>query len=308
MATMKALVKDGSRVGLRRLPLPDLTAADEVRIRVALAGLCRTDLYVAEGSIPAADPLILGHEFAGTVESVGPAVRTVRPGDRVAVLPLVSCGRCYSCSTGDPTNCLDRAMLGMDRDGAFAEFVVLPARCVFPLTSSVSFLVGAYAEPVAAALAVLRAPIQPSQRGLILGTNRFARLVERLLRIHGFGDLTLADPACSAIPAGAFDFVLETGLSAESLRTMMAAARPGGMLILKSRPPDLVGLDVLAAIRKELTFHAVQYGPFARAVALLAEGQIDLADLLGPVFPLEDFASVFGQARSSESAKFFFAP
>ena len=84
MDTMQAIVKCGSSVAVRSVPVPIVRAADDVVIRVAVAGVCRTDLYVAAGRLPCPDPLILGHEFAGTVHAVGSAVTAVTPGQPVA--------------------------------------------------------------------------------------------------------------------------------------------------------------------------------------------------------------------------------
>src|SRR5262249_3486123 len=151
-----------------------------------LAGLCWTDVQVALGELASADPITLGHEFAGEIDAVGREVNHLTPGARVAVRPVLGCRTCAVCQAGDEINCPDRTMLGVDHDGAFAEFVVVPARCAFVLPGSVAWPAAAYAEPVAAALAVFNAGIQPGQRGLVLGRNRFAVLLERLLRAHGF--------------------------------------------------------------------------------------------------------------------------
>src|SRR4051812_41399185 len=151
MSEMLALVKEARSLSLRRVPRPS-PRADEVVVRVASAGLCRTDLYVAEGKLPSANPVILGHEFSGVVDALGSGVTAVTPGQRVAVMPILSCGGCSYCQRGLERVCQQRAMLGVDRDGAFAEFVAVPARFVYPIPSGISFQTAAYAEPVTAAL------------------------------------------------------------------------------------------------------------------------------------------------------------
>jgi L-iditol 2-dehydrogenase len=303
---MTALVKQGSRVALRQVwrPVPD---RDEVLVRVVVAGVCRTDLHVADGRIPGPEPLILGHEFSGVVEAAGPDAGGCGPGCRVAVSPIIPCLDCERCFAGDAINCGRRAMLGVDRDGAFAEYVCVPGRCVWPLPNGASFAAGAYAEPIAAALGVLNAAIHPLHRGVILGNNRFAALTQRVLECQGFKHLARADPAkAAALPGDAFDFVIETALTTETLREMVRLARPRGTLVLKSRQPGLVGLDVNAALRKQLTLRAVQYGHFVQAMGLLARDRLSLDGLLGPAYPLADFAQVFARASHNESAKLFF--
>jgi len=303
MPTMTAIRKVGARAELCRTEVPR-PGPGEVQVRVEAAGVCRTDLFVARGTLAAADGVVLGHEFAGVVSALGDGVTNVRHGDRAAVLPLLPCRCCALCDKGDPINCPRRTMLGVDRDGAFAAFTVVPAELVYPLPATVPFTAAAYAEPIAAALGVLGVGLSPQSRGLVMGGNRFALLIERLLRLHGFHDLLVGDETAG----DEFDFVIETGLRADTLERMTRAARPGGTLVLRSRRPGPVALDVLAAVTKQLTIRAAGYGPFRRALGLLVEGALGLDGLLGPSFPLEDFAAVFDRAGRDEGVKLFFAP
>ncbi len=310
MPTMRALRKTGRGVAVCAIPIP-APAADEVRVRVRLAGLCRTDSLVARGDLPCPAALTLGHEFAGEIDAVGPGAIHLKAGDRVAVLPVFGCRACAVCRAGDEINCPTRTMLGVEHDGAFAEFVVVPARCAFALPAGVDWPAAAYAEPVAAALAVLNAGLRPEQRGLLLGRNRFAALLERVLRAHGFGHLTRYAPGADEGPAppdDSQDFVVETEVPGRELDRMLAWLRPGGTLVLKSRLPGAVSFPVLPALLKQLTIRAVNYGPFPRALALLAEGRLDLRDLFGPAYPLEAFAEAFARDAREESVKLFFDP
>jgi threonine dehydrogenase-like Zn-dependent dehydrogenase len=310
---MKALVKSGPTVALCDVPVPAV-AAEEVRVRVAVAGVCRTDLYVARGQIDSADPVILGHEFAGTIDAVGRDVQKWRPGQRVAVRPVLGCKRCPVCEGREEINCPNRTMLGVDHDGAFAEFVCVPAASAFPIPDPLplDWRAAAYAEPVAAALAVCAShPVLGADgRILILGRNRFALLLERLLPHFARSEVAVCDPAMGdpEPPTDSFAVVVETGLSADTIPHMIRAARFKGTLIFKSRQPAPVCFDMLPALIKQLTFKAVNYGPFDLAFGLVAGRQLDLDGLLGPVYPLEAFAEVFDLAESSESAKLFFDP
>jgi L-iditol 2-dehydrogenase len=301
---MKALRKVGPRLEVCCLPVPS-PAPGDVLVRVAVAGLCRTDVYVARGTLPAADPVVLGHEFSGTVAALGAGVTRLHAGQRVAVLPLLPCQRCALCAEGDTINCPERLMLGIDRDGAFAQYVTVPAALVYPVPECLSFHQAAYAEPVAAALGVLQAGIQPRQRGLVLGSNRFSALLQRVLRAHGFDDVTVSGPSPEE---GQYDFVVETGIGPDTLATMVRAARPRGTLVLRSRQPGPVAVDLLAAVSRQLTLRAVNYGSFRQALGLLVEGALDLDGLLGPAFALEAHAEVFARAEASESSKLFFDP
>jgi L-iditol 2-dehydrogenase len=308
MTRMRAIVKRGTTVAVQRVPRPDC-GATEVVIGMRAAGLCRTDLYVAQGKVPSADPVILGHEFAGVVEQVGAEVREFRLGQRVAAMPVLQCGECDRCRLGDTNTCLDPTMLGVHRHGAFAEAVAVPACNVYPVPDEMPFASAAYAEPVAAALGVLNAGLNREHRGLLLGRNRFAELLRQVFQVHGFHSVSLHDPRNDPKPpASSFDFVVETGASTAILQEAVRLVRPHGTIVLRSRNPDPVGLIFPAAIAKELTFRAVNYGPFVRGIALLAEGQLDLGPLLNATRRLEEFEQVFEAAGQHEATKFFFAP
>ncbi|MBM3946636.1 MAG: L-threonine 3-dehydrogenase, partial [SAR202 cluster bacterium] len=281
--------------------------ANAVLIRVAAAGICRTDLYVAEGRLPVSEPRRLGHEFSGTVEAVGAAVRRVAPGDRVTALPWLSCGNCAECRRPDsrPYRCRQARMLGVEADGAFTGWIALPEEIVYRLPASLPFLHGAYAEPVAASLAVLNAPLPRDGRGVLYGDNRIARLTLAVLRASGFQDLTLYDPGlCGPEPEpGSYDWAIETLPTPTMLDCLIRAVRPGGQVVLKSRPSQPTPLDIRAAVLKDLTFCAVNYGDFEAAIALLAGGHLELADLLGPVFPLEQWVQAFAAAGDPGGAE-----
>ncbi len=307
---MKALVRDGNSVAVRALPQSALLKQDDVVVRVMLAGLCRTDLYAAEGKIKTANPLILGHEFSGIVTEVGSDVEQVAAGDRVTVNPVIPCGKCKYCNNGTAAGCQRYEFLGVDRNGCFAGYITVPASAIYRLAHGVSFMAAAYAEPVAASLAVLKTGIQPEERGIIFGNNRFSQLMEKILRVHGFNNVAVYDPLNEedSFEREAFDFVIETMVSTETLSDMVEAARPGARIILKSRQYEPILLRLNSIIRKEPVFHVVNYGSFEEAVGLLVSGRVQVDDLVDGVYPLEDFEVVLKRAGQKESLKPFFAP
>ena len=307
MLTMPAITRAASGVIFTEVLVPE-PPPGEVRVRVHLVGVCRTDVQAARGEVRCAGPVVLGHECAGTIDRMGPGVEGLKVGQRVAVQPVIGCRECPVCQAGEPINCPDRELLGIDRDGAFAEFVRVPADCVFPIADSLGWQAAAYAEPVAAALAVFRAGIRPADQVLVLGRNRFSALLEQLLRLRGVAEVHVAAENDRAVPESHFDKVIETSLTPDTLRKMARAARPGGTLVLKSRQTTTVELNPRQAIRKQLTLRAVNYGSFAEALSLLGEGRLRLDGLLGDVYPLEAFQEVFDLAEADESAKLFFDP
>jgi threonine dehydrogenase-like Zn-dependent dehydrogenase len=289
-----------------RVPVPE-PGPGEVLIRVEVAGVCRTDVYVAQGKLSCADPLILGHEFAGVVAAGGPDDHAFAPGDRVVVMPAIPCGACLRCAGGMPECCPHHQFLGVGRHGAFAEYIAVPAQVVHHLPQALSFREGAYAEPVCASLAVLKASIQPEERGLIYGDNRIAELTKRVLSTAGFAavETQRTDPS-APLETDTYDFVIETQPIARAFDEIIRILRPGGRVILKSRPPGPVAIDLAAAVRKEVVLESVSYGSFSESLEFLT--RYNLADLFGEARPLEDFADVFATDDVGENLKCFLSP
>ena len=301
---MKAIYKRQRSIGVETIPVPGIASPSDVLIRIALAGLCRTDIYVAENRIPCKNPLVLGHEFSGHVEKTGSEVAGLKAGDRVAVMPLFPSNdfilpngkRSYSQAT----------MMGIDYDGAFSEFVTVPASAVYKLPSGVSMMQGAYIEPVAASLAVLNANINPEQKGLIFGDNRISRLTERLMRARGFNGIEVCDSS-EKLPADYYDFIIETLATTETIKEMVNALKPGGRLILKSRQHTPVSFTINTLVLKDITLESVSYGDFQDAINLVADGKLNVNDLFGDVFRLEQYENVFELAQQAETKKLFFS-
>lgn len=274
---MRALRRFGGGVELIERAAVE-AAPGEVVVAVAAAGICRTDLYVADGSIPVERPVILGHEAAGWVD-----------GRLVAINPAIDGG----------------GFLGIDRDGAFATAVAVPASAIVPMPAAMDPRRAAYLEPVAASLAVTDAPIATGDRGVVFGAGRIAELAVRVLRACGFRSIVRA--ARPGEIDGAFDFAIETGLSATggSLDPLIAAVRPGGVVVLKSRPARPASIDLRLAVERQVTLRAVRYGRFAAAADLLASDRLELGDLLGASFALDDWERAFDAAAADESRKQF---
>src|SRR5256714_14046705 len=117
---------------------------NDVLIRIRAAGLCRSDAHYRAGVSPVARlPLTLGHEVAGVVEQTGEHVENFKPGDRVCVHYLVTCGTCAFCRQGNEQFCATAEMIGKHRDGGYAEFIAVPERSVFHLPDEIPFEQGA---------------------------------------------------------------------------------------------------------------------------------------------------------------------
>lgn len=129
---------------LEEVPVPQITAPDEVIVRVGAAGLCRTDLHIIEGvwkdiqdTSRTLLPYILGHENAGWVEEVGAGVRSVKPGDAVICHPLRTCGVCYGCRRGEDMYCENARFPGLNADGGFADYLLTNERALIKLNPNI---------------------------------------------------------------------------------------------------------------------------------------------------------------------------
>jgi threonine dehydrogenase-like Zn-dependent dehydrogenase len=206
-----------------------------------------------------------------------------------------------------PECCPHHQFLGVNRHGAFAEYIAVPAQVVHHLPQSLSFREGAYTEPICASLAVLKANIQPGERGLIYGDNRIAELTKRVLSAAGFPAVeTYRMDRPLPLETDAYDFVIETQPISRAFDEMIRVLRPGGRIILKSRPAAPVAIDLAAAVRKEVVFESVSYATFSESLEFLTRH--NTADLLGQPHPLEDFADVFATDAVSEHLKNFLSP
>lgn len=296
---MRALVRSSGRVGVSERPAL-APGAHEVILRVIAAGICRTDVLVAEGRIDAADPVVLGHELAGVVEALGSEVRDVALGAHVTVKPFVGCGACVWCMHGRTELCGD-GQLGVHLDGGFAEQVRVPASLVHLLPLGVSPRAGAYTEPVAAVLAA-REAVGEGDTGVVLGDNRIATLTARVLQAAGIAIERAADPR--AVESSSVDFVIETMPTAEILREAVRVVRPGGTVVLKSRSVSTVEIPLAHAVAKQVTFRALRYAPFEEAIALLPRLALD--DLFGETLTIDGFDRAFAAASRDERQKLFF--
>ena len=281
---------------------------NELAIQVRAIGLCRTDLRVFDGTIPVSMPLVPGHEFAGVVVATGDDVAAFKAGDHVVVNPVLSCGRCSFCEQS-PELCQQTKFLGVDLDGACRQFINVPESAVFPIPDTLCFREAAFAEPVAASLAVLNASIKLEDKGVLLGSNRISELTMRILSVNGFNNITrCSEKDLANLPSHTFDFAIETMATTETINHLIRCLKPNGTLVLKSRQQAPVELTLADLLPKRLRIECVNYGPFSDAVELLASGRVSVKDLVGTEYALSDFELAFAQAAKDEQVKTFIVP
>ena len=184
---LSVVVDSPNRMGVREMPMP-MAAAGEVRVRVRYAGICGSDLHIFHGKNPFVSyPRIIGHEFVGTIESVGEGVDAARIGETVAVDPVISCGHCHACTIGRRNVCRNLIVLGVHRDGGFGQYTCVPAGNAYRIPAEIADTCAAIIEPFAvAANATARTGVLPGDVALIYGAGTVGLTILQVLkRVHG---------------------------------------------------------------------------------------------------------------------------
>jgi L-iditol 2-dehydrogenase/galactitol-1-phosphate 5-dehydrogenase len=191
---MKALVlKQDKLLEFTDVPMPEKPAADWLLLRVAYAGICNSDIQRGFGGSAYHYPLIMGHEFSAIVEDSF-ADSHFSPGDRVVAYPLLPCGRCLPCQTGDYAQCLDYDYFGSRRDGGFAEYVYMPEDNLIPVPAHVDLLHAALTEPCAVALhGVNKLDVFPGDTAVVIGFGPIGNMVAQWLSIRGCARIFTVD-------------------------------------------------------------------------------------------------------------------
>ncbi len=252
---MKALVyTQANHVQLQERPVPDL-APGEVVLRIDAVGICGSDMHAYHGHDPRRLPgLVLGHEFAGTV--LHSASADWQPGMRATGNPLITCGHCDYCLQGRDNLCANRTMVGMTRQGAFAQQMGIPARCLIALPDALDAVSAALTEPAATALHAINLSMRvlvrplPECRVLVLGGGAIGMLAALLLRHYGVAELEVAetnplrrasieqhakcasyDPRERSATDNGFDYVIDAVGSVATRKAALAAVKPGGVVM-----------------------------------------------------------------------------
>jgi L-iditol 2-dehydrogenase len=341
---MRAVVKESSGQGQLALkewpePSPD---RDGVKIKIAAAGICGTDIHILDGEWPCNPPVVLGHEFCGTVTEVGGSVSSFLPGDRVvASNPARTCGGCYHCRAGNPFMCSKRVSVGYMIDGAFGEYVCITEQRCHKLPENVSFRQAALGEPLTAAVhgvlerttvragdlvvisgpgcvgifAMVIAKLQGA-RTIVLGVTKDDR---RLALAKELGaDLVIdatkenVSEAVSEYSSGSgADLVFECAGAPASLETCLSVVRKEGTLLQLGIYSRAFQADFNKIVMKELTVigsFGYVWTSWRRSLQLLADGKIRADQMISHELPLKDFDEAFRLTRDGTATKVVFNP
>lgn len=322
---------------LSREPVPHPGDGEQL-LRVTAVGLCGSDLHwfseAGIGDATLGRPLVLGHELAGVIESGR------RRGERVAVDPAISCGRCEFCLEGNPNFCEEMRFAGYAAtDGALREFMVWPERFLHPLPESCSDAEGALLEPLGVALHALDlGHVRVGMSVGVFGCGPVGLLLIQLARAAGAASVFATDllphrltAACRfgarevlatadgrereeilrATEGRGVDVAFEVAGENHAVETAVALARPGGRVVLVGIPSDdRTSFSASAARRKGLTLVLSRRmkHTYARAVRLVDTGQVDLDSLVTHRVPLDGYAEGFALLGRREGIKVIVEP
>jgi L-iditol 2-dehydrogenase len=312
---------------------PQPSASAEVLIRVEAAGICGSDLHTyldAEiGDTKLKSPLVLGHEFAGTIEAVGEdplsgQATQLRKGMRVAVDPAQPCGACELCLRGHPNLCTNLHFCGLYPDGGcFCEKIVMPARSCFPLPDSLDAEAGALLEPLGIALhAVDLAKPQQGESAAIIGAGPIGLLILQAAKLAGlnpvfvieqlpwrlrlvekFGGIPIdsartdaREQLLVATLGRGIDVAFEAAWADQSVQLAAELARHGGRLVLVGIPrDDRLTMHHSTARRKGLAIFLSRRmkHTYPRAIQLAEKGLVDVKSLISHRFPLMQLPEAF---------------
>ena len=322
----------GKDIRVETVPDP-VAGPGQVLVRVRAAGVCGSDLhgYRVENAQPR-PPRTSGHELVGEVIALGPGIIGLREGQRVAVEPLVGCGHCEYCLSGQYHLCAELEHIGGARSGGFAELAVAPQDKAYPLPDPLSFEAGTLLDVLACGVhALSRVPVRPGDHVAVIGTGAIGLGIAEMAALAGAGsvavlgrreaplrvaeklagavgiNVAVGDPVEAAMTwtdgRGA-DIVYEAvGGSANTLDLALSIAARGATIGVLGSFQEPQALDTGLALRRELTLAWVwsyarrgERTEYQIALDLLAQGKLQAEPLITHRFPLDRVADAFAAA------------
>jgi threonine 3-dehydrogenase len=342
---MKALRKTSPGRGLQMesVAVPVIGPTDAL-IRVRAASICGTDLHIFGWDRWSASrikpPVTLGHEFCGYVENVGEEVRGIAPGDFVSAEMHVNCGYCQQCRIGQPHICQNLEIIGIDRDGAFAEFVKIPARNVWKIEAGIPERYAAILDPLGNAVHTVLAGDIAGHTVAVTGCGPIGLMAIAVARACGCSTLfaTEVNPHRIALAKrmGAdevlnpeetdavrrvreatggtgVDVLLEMSGNPTAIQQGFKMLRAGGRASLLGIPSQPVNLDLVQdVIFKGATVQGIygrkMFETWVQMTALLKSGRLDLEPLFHETFVLDRFLEAFALLEGGQAGKVLFYP
>ncbi|MET9513680.1 L-threonine 3-dehydrogenase [Streptomyces sp. NPDC002994] len=335
---MKALVKQYAEPGLWLMDVPEPeTGPGDVLIKVLRTGICGTDLHIRSwdgwAQQAVSTPLVLGHEFVGEVAAVGADVADIAVGDLVSGEGHLVCGKCRNCLAGRRHLCRSTIGLGVGRNGAFAEYVALPASNVWVHRAKVDLDIAAIFDPFGNAVHTALSFPLVGEDVLITGAGPIGIMAAAVARHAGARNVVITDVSESRLEiarkAGAtlalnvaqsdiadaqrqlglkegFDIGLEMSGRPEAMRDMVANMTHGGRIAMLGLPAEEFAVDWSKIVTSMITVKGI-YGREMYetwyAMTVLLEGGLDLSPVITGRYAHQDFDAAFDEAATARSGK-----
>ncbi|KAI1490080.1 GroES-like protein [Biscogniauxia mediterranea] len=330
-------------------PVPSLSGPHDVLVAVNYTGICGSDVHYWEhgaiGHFVVKDPMVLGHESAGTVVAAGPAVTSLKPGDRVALEPGYPCRRCGPCLSGHYNLCPDmRFAATPPYDGTLTGYWAAPADFCYKLPDAVSLQEGALIEPLAVAVHIVRqASVSPGQSVVVMGAGPVGLLCAAVAGAFGATTVVSVDIVESKLQfarsfcathvyasqrvaaeqnaanirreagleaAGGADVVIDASGAEPSIQTSLHTVRMGGTYVQGGMGKSDINFPIMALCLKEVTAKgSFRYGSgdYKLAVELVASGKVDVKKLISGVVPFNEAENAFKKVKEGEVIKILIA-
>jgi threonine 3-dehydrogenase len=335
---MKALVKTGPAPGLvaADVPVPEI-GRDDVLIRVLRTGVCGTDLHIydwdgwAQANVPV--PLVIGHEFVGEIVEMGADVRELTVGDRVSGEGHLVCGRCRNCMAGRRVQCANVKGVGVNHQGAFAEFIALPAGNVWRHNPGIDLDVAAIFDPFGNAVhTALTFPVHGEDvlitgagpigiMAAIVARHAGARYIVitdvspyRLDLAKGIGVTVAADTRDTPLTEimadlgmrEGFDVGMEMSGKPVALREMLSVMTHGGKVAMLGLPAEDFSIDWAHVVTNMITIKGIYGREMFETwywMSVLTQAGLDISPVITHRFPAADFAAAFDTVRAGKCGK-----
>jgi L-iditol 2-dehydrogenase len=330
-----AVLNEPLSIEVKKVPVPK-PAADEALIKVYCIGVCGSDVHYYEhgkiGRYEVKEPLILGHELAGEVVKVGKLVTNVAVGDRVAVEPGVTCGRCNHCKSGRYNLCPDVVFMATPPvDGAWSEYVTIRSDFLFKLPDEMSYEEGALLEPLSVGFhSMLRGKVSPADRLFVSGLGPIGLLAIQSAKLFGvteiyasdvvpyrrelaleMGATAVVDPLSSSVKEKiaeltnrlGVDVVVESSGNQRAISDTVNVVNRGGRIVLVGLPTvDDIPLNISNLIDSEIDVYGVfRYAnTYPAAIQALRRSTIDIRKVITHNYALKDIKEAVEMARTQK--------
>jgi L-iditol 2-dehydrogenase len=330
---LAAVFQGNKQINLGDYTLPKLSK-DELLVQIGSCGICGTDRHIYDGKAPSSIPIILGHEFSGTVVEKGDLNLEIKIGQKIAVDPNIYCGQCDYCRRGMVNFCESLKALGVTLNGGFAEYSIVPSSQAYSLPNDFDLSIAAFSEPLSCCLrGIEHSDIKPGNTIVIIGGGSIGLLMVQLVRIAGASQIILIEPDLDkqklGIDLGAdftfspydekifeqiidlthnrIDVVIECVGNKNTVDNAIKIAGKGGKVVIFGLAPrdHNITVNLQYLFQKELKIFNSYLNPFTfkSAVDLLVSKKISVKEILTKQINLIDLPNIFSDNTYSDNIK-----